>query len=607
MSRDQDLATVFASEAKRALTVLLDESASPSERANAFDDLDQASMLLPDAPFRTRALSIGGRLRAAAARDRQRVDKQATAALSELLAEVDASINFATPIQDSAERGFDTEESRTLRSFFRDEAHQNLELVIRRLLEVGNDGPKGPVLDELLRVTHLLKGSSGTVGLPLFAAAAHDIEEVLSRVGRSELRWSAELADATVELIDGLLIYVDGVVGSTPQASTQSAELELRVAALTSLATIDPPTDFAQTHPGRELSTPREDSNITVAPREGDGRGSRPPQVLRVDPRRIDRLMDSVGELTFDRTRIERRIHEIEVLSQNLSHAGRVLRDSIEELASDQALSDDLVVVASQLYELEADIANQVAAMRRNSSNLLEDAQALRQTTAELQKGLTGIRMQSATTLFERLAPRVRAMARAEGKRVHLRMLGGDTEFDKAVAEQVTDALIQLLRNSVAHGIETSDERLARGKPETGLITLSARGEGESVAIEVTDDGGGLDTPALRNRLVELGVWQKDRADSESDDDVLRAVFFPRRELAVKRRPFGRARRWFGGGPRNSRPSGRRTPRLLESRPWHNLHGPPSIDHRRCPRLAFQSGRQRLCGPQRQRGRNGIG
>jgi chemosensory pili system protein ChpA (sensor histidine kinase/response regulator) len=117
-------------------------------------------------------------------------------------------------------------------------------------------------------------------------------------------------------------------------------------------------------------------------------------------------------------------------------------------------------------------------------------------------------------------------MARAEGKRVKLQLQGGDTEFDRAVAEQVSDALVQLLRNAVAHGIEPADQRRQAGKPELGVITLAARGEGESVAIDVVDDGAGLDTPALRQRLIELGAWSRERAETESDDEVLRAVFF---------------------------------------------------------------------------------
>ncbi len=513
------LEDVFVEEGIRVLAVFHESTLDPRARQHACNDLEVAANFLPSAELRANAQTICVRLRQS--------DAAAVDELAELIAELRASQSrdvVPRPIPkrtDSSRQVFDTEETRTLRSFFRDEAHQNLERVVRTLGEVGSEAPSESTIDELLRITHLLKGSAGTVGLPEFANAAHSLEDALARARRGSIHWTKSLHDSIIEVIDALLAFVDTAEEGTA-ADSALANLELRVASLTQAWTDAETT--ATTEPRREPRS--ESSSVTMTPAESQSRGSGP-QVLRVDPRRVDQLMDSVGELTFDRTRIERRIHEVELLSQNLSHARRVLHDSIEQLAAGENISDDIVVIASQLSELEADIASQVAAMRRSSSNLIEDARSLRKTTAELQKGLTGIRMQSAAALFERLAPRVRAMARAEGKRVRLRMLGGETEFDKAVAEQVADALIQLLRNSIAHGIESQADRAAAGKPEVGLITLTARGEGESVAIEVADDGAGLDTVALRRRLVELDVWSEDRASSESDDGVLRAVFFP--------------------------------------------------------------------------------
>jgi chemotaxis protein histidine kinase CheA len=535
---------LFVEEATGLLALFEDAGSGDEQRARAVADLRQAIMLLEGTGHAADAVRACDRLAAGEA--------GATAELVGLIRTLRAVLSqprseppppSRTRARSPSRRPFDTEESKTLRSFFRDEAHEHLEKIIASLGELGGAAPGGETLEELLRATHLLKGSAGTVGLTEFASAAHRLEETLARTRSGALEWSGELAEAVVEVIDALLAFVDNV-----EVPSNAADLELRAAALERLSgielTVAPPRpaqselesdaaaddddDDDDNNSGGQVVGPlaTDDTASVVFARQSADTRQHQPQILRVDPQRIDRLMDGVGELIFDRTRIERRIAEIELYSENLSHGRRVLRDSIEQLADSGELSDDLVVVASQLSELEADIAAQVSSLRQSTAALVDDAQALRRTTSDLQRGLTGIRMQSVATLFERLAPRVRAMARAEGKRVKLQLIGGETEFDKAVAEQVADALVQLLRNAVAHGIESAAERRAAGKAEIGLITLAARGEGESVAIEITDDGSGLDTPALRRRLVEQGVWSEQRAELESDNEVLRAVFF---------------------------------------------------------------------------------
>lgn len=515
---------LFVDEATNLLALLEDRGAGAGARAHAIADLRQAVMLLEGSAHAAAALDACDRLAAG--------DGGGADALAALIRALRAEMTRSQPPSParrppaSRRQIFDTEESKTLRQFFRDEAHEHLEKIIGTLGALGGAAPDGDTLGELLRVTHLLKGSAGTVGMNTFADAAHRLEEVLARARSGALRWTGEVAESVVELIDALLAFV-----SASESPAAGAELELRAAALERLSGVEPQADLGRAateddDSGRVMAPHAPEDTASVVVRRDAEVRARQPQILRVDPQRIDRLMDGIGELTFDRTRIERRIVEVEQLAENLSHARRVLRDSIDQLADSGELSDDQMVVAAQLAEVEADIAAQVSAMRRSTAALVDDAQALRRTAGDLQKGLTRIRMQSVATLFERLAPRVRAMARAEGKRVKLQLIGGDTEFDKAVAEQVTDALVQLLRNAVAHGIEPAAERTRAGKSEVGLITVAARGEGESVAIEITDDGAGLDTAALRKRMVDQGLWSQQRARMESDNEVLRAVFF---------------------------------------------------------------------------------
>ena len=132
--------------------------------------------------------------------------------------------------------------------------------------------------------------------------------------------------------------------------------------------------------------------------------------------------------------------------------------------------------------------------------------------------------MDTARNLFLHAARTLRALRRATGVVVELRTLGEDTEFDKAVAEQLVDPITQLLRNAVAHGIETPNERAKRGKPEAATITIRARQDGNLLVLELSDDGRGVDIPTLRDRLVATARWSTTRAQLATDADVLDAL-----------------------------------------------------------------------------------
>ncbi len=239
-----------------------------------------------------------------------------------------------------------------------------------------------------------------------------------------------------------------------------------------------------------------------------------PKSYLRVEPERIDALMSSAGELLFDRTRIERRVQLLRTLARDLARTRQSLRDAI---ASDASRG-------KSLGEAENELASQATLLSQTTAALLDEIEALRRTIGELQRGLVRIRMESARNLMTHAARTLRALRRATGIRVELRTLGEETEFDKAVAEQLLDPITQLLRNAVAHGIEPPEERAARGKPPAATITIRARQDGNMLVLEVSDDGRGVDTAALRERLVATGRWSHARAQLATDADVLDAL-----------------------------------------------------------------------------------
>ncbi|MBS1118010.1 MAG: putative Chemotaxis protein CheA modulated with response regulator receiver region (Modular protein) [Deltaproteobacteria bacterium] len=402
------------------------------------------------------------------------------------------------------ELDFDPEELAMLRQLFRTEAQDALDVVTARVLAAGSTRPSSDALTEMMRVTHTLKGAAGTVGLPAIVDLSHRLESAFAALGRDAIPWTPATADELVEITDGIRAYFD--VAGEPAADALAARI------LDQIDQIARPDRRPESQPPPFVEPPPEPVLDPVA----EGLAVPEPKAwLRVEPQRIDGLMSSAGELLFDRTRIERRVQLLRTLSRDLARTRQTLHD---------ALGDTGVPSRSTLVATEADLAGQAALLAQTTAALLDEIEALRNTIGELQRGLTQIRMESARSLMTHAARTLRALRRATGVRVELRTIGEDTEFDKAVAEQLVDPITQLLRNAVAHGIEPPEERVGRGKPVTGTVTIRARQDGNLLVLELSDDGRGIDTAALRGRLVTTGQWSAARAQLADDAEILDAL-----------------------------------------------------------------------------------
>jgi len=426
---------------------------------------------------------------------------------------------------------FEADELAMLRQLFRDEAHDALEAVTRRILAAGSAAPPPDALAEMMRVTHTLKGAAGTVGLAAMVELTHRLESAFAAVGRDPASWTPGTADLVVEITDGLHGFVDRLVAGEPPESAAAA-LRAQIARIADVPPERPSQIFmavTEPLPERQSGTmeiaiptiveagipeplvdlPSAGSLVESRTQTIPGEASR---YLRVEPERIDDLMSSAGELLFDRTRIERRVQLLRTLSRDLARTRQNLRDAIGPTGG------------HRLAEAEGELAGQAALLSQTTAALLDEIEALRRTIGELQRGLTRIRMDTARNLFLHAARTLRALRRATGVVVELRTLGEDTEFDKSVAEQLVDPITQLLRNAVAHGIEPATERTARGKPEVATVTIRARQDGNLLVLELSDDGRGVDVVTLRDRLVATGRWSSVRAQLASDADVLDAL-----------------------------------------------------------------------------------
>lgn len=234
----------------------------------------------------------------------------------------------------------------------------------------------------------------------------------------------------------------------------------------------------AKTAPG-PASAPRPTAPASA---RGEGKRAEPSDPsIRIDIRRLDDVMNLVGELVLDRNRV-------------VKTAAR-----IEERSPDDALARELAQCAAHLDHVSADL--QAAVMKT--------------------------RMIPIKKVFGRFPRMVRDLARELGKEIELEVVGEETELDKSLVEEIGDPLVHLLRNSADHGIEAPEARERAGKPRKGAIRLSAMHEGDNIVIVIEDDGKGIDVELIRRKAVERGVVEAGAAERMGRRDVLNFIFSP--------------------------------------------------------------------------------
>jgi two-component system chemotaxis sensor kinase CheA len=223
---------------------------------------------------------------------------------------------------------------------------------------------------------------------------------------------------------------------------------------------------------------------------------AQPTEMLRVDPAKVDHLLNEVGELVIRRSHFVTLTAELKRITEEWTRAG--------------ILDADRKKVLTDLWQQYRDAVS-----------------SLGRITADLQDAVMKIRMLPLMQLFQRFPRVVRDHASQYGKSVRMVIKGGETEVDRFILEQLYEPMIHILRNAVAHGIERSEVRKSLGKPEDGTITISAYYRGQHVIIEVTDDGAGVPVDQLGKVLVEKGIFSPEEVGRMSIEELLDTIFLP--------------------------------------------------------------------------------
>jgi len=498
--------------------------------------------------------------------------------------------------------------------FFIPEAEEHLQVVTHCLLSLETN-PTSEQVHRLLRAMHTVKGSAAQVGLHRIAHVAHRAEDLIGRVREGELRPSAEIIDICLEAVDILkkFLYHQWEDDATMRTSVQA--LFARISRLAP-AEREPETETAKAavaaaaaetrqedaHDGRlmELQLEEEEpvtalTGTVVGPVAVTVPETRKPEKdklekwtdedtfrkepaaampqsksVRIALERLDRMMNAVGELVINRTRMLGRVAELERLADVLNFSKARMQDKVGEFQEkyefsrihsspvpkpasdnfplrggyssyshsfDHALAefselemdkyDDFNILSRSLTEISADITEVLTQLDGFVRRVDGDIDEFTKLAHRLQDEITQARMVPIGNLYTRLSRTVRDAAKASNKKVELTLAGAETELDNNIIQQISDPLIHLVRNAVAHGIEKEEQRYEKGKSDHGNVAVRAYHRGNHIYIEVEDDGRGIDYNKVRKTAIESGLISVESAESLDERELLDLLFQP--------------------------------------------------------------------------------
>lgn len=403
---------------------------------------------------------------------------------------------------------------------------------------------------EVLRVLHTLKGSARLAGALRLGEMAHrtesDIENLFSADATSH-KFDALLTrfDVMQAAFDGLR-HADAAAALAPDWAGAFADAEPLTVIVEALEQApearqalakeaDPREDSA-----RKLVVPAPQALVMQPLRQAAS------ATIRVRSQLLDRMVNQAGEVMITRVRLEAEVGQLRDslndMTGNLSRLRQQLRDievqsesqmqsRLAQTKEDQAgfdpLEFDRFTRVQELTRMMAESVNDVATVQRTLQRTVDAAEddltAQARQARELQRDLLRTRMVEFDGISERLYRVVRQASKDTGKQVRLDFLGGTIEMDRGTLDRLTPAFEHLLRNCVAHGIESPQDRAAVGKDPVGLITVHLRQDGNDVSVDFSDDGAGLDLHAIRQKALGLGLL--DAHQSIDDQEAANLIF----------------------------------------------------------------------------------
>ncbi|MCP4699559.1 MAG: hybrid sensor histidine kinase/response regulator, partial [Gammaproteobacteria bacterium] len=401
------------------------------------------------------------------------------------------------------------------------------------------------------RTAHTLKGSSNIIGIKGIASLAHHLEDIMEFLAEQKMTPPKPLTDTMMEAADTLEVMVDVLLGKEQPPPEAITVLQSVLDWANRIDKGNLEVSEEELKKQRESApAPQAAPAPAAAPRQGAGPAVEggPEQFLKVPTRTIDNLLRLVGEMSIsvgqihDRLKnamqntkslnqkdlqVQHKTYELETLvdvrdvTNRKKHRGSMTEEQVEEEAAFDSLEFEQY---NELHSCTHSFIESIADSRELGTSILEDLNALdgifvqqERLNKEFQEIVMSTRMEPVKGIMSRLERIVRQTCRTTNKKANFEMRGGDNLMDGEVLSKLTDPLLHILRNSVDHGMETPEERIAAGKPEAGLVVLNVFRQGNNIVVRCEDDGRGLNFDNIRKKAVEKGLLKENQEVSRRE------------------------------------------------------------------------------------------
>ncbi len=469
------------------------------------------------------------------------------------------------------------------RQLFIEEAREHIESLTKCMLTLEKDPQNKDVVNMLFRSAHTLKGSSGMMGYKDFQELTHAMEDVFDGMRKGNAP-SSGLISTLLECVDALtsrleniqnnvageiqvVAFTDKLHGADQSNPSEAVTKEKPVQS--QAASLDTRTLEFEEHEKEAMKKAQGDGercffvdlkfsndcafrSIRASmllnkinelaevvrtfpdPKELDedklSQGFKIAITSKSDERTIEKCTQQVCEIeqvsvvSFD----PNSLHSEGVKSTGLGiDDGKILAD-VRSAQTVRVKFDQLDKLMNWVGEL---VINKIALLQvtvdSRNEGLKRITENIDRLTADLQDLVMQVRMVPVSQIFDRFPRLVRDLSLKKGKKIDLVMQGRDIEVDRTVLDEIGEPLIHLLRNSIDHGIEISEERLSAKKDETGTIKLSAQRNGDHVIIEVADDGAGIDPEKIKKSAIKKGFATEAETEKMSSDQLINMIFLP--------------------------------------------------------------------------------
>ena len=452
------------------------------------------------------------------------------------------------------------------------EAGEIIENLNEQLVQIEKTPDDKDLLNAIFRGFHTVKGGAGFLQLSSLVEVCHAAESLFDELRNGRISMSPDLMDAVLQAYDEITTMFDAVKnGDTPEDAP--ADLIDRLHALAAGKTVAAPAAA----PAPEPEPVKEEPKAEPAKEEASGDSS----IDDITEEEFEALLDQLHgkghapgadddaardatDADFDKMianaheEVEK-AHEAEnkddkselkvasgedynkaneaakaaapAPSSDLkkpaakANEGKSAVEADTTVRVDTKILDDIMNLVGELVLVRNRLVNM--ASRRSDQEMSKAISNLDVVTGDLQNSVMKTRMQPVKKVFGRFPRVVRDLARKLGKKIELRMEGEDTELDKNLVDALADPMIHMVRNCCDHGIESPADRIKAGKPETGVVLLSAFQQGDHILLKISDDGQGMDPDQLRAVAVKKGLMDESAADRLSDADALNLIFAP--------------------------------------------------------------------------------